>query len=235
MLLLLLLLLAQLDDPRQHLQPRDFLPADVSELSNVDVVELCCGVGVGVIVVVGGCRQHVADDFGFVPVDATFAVVVVAVVDSFVSLPGVVFRIFSSLAVATPAAAPCWDTATAHRGHSPTLNGCSSLCRRLDSSSLRSLNLSLISHTALAVTIRLGLTGPDGDDGSGTELPVAISCCWRSCCWCCCMVRFSTLALTLIVEVLLLSQIVVTEDIGGGVAEVVTARNVPGEVAHDGI
>lgn len=47
------------------------------------------------------------------------------------------------------------------------------------------------------------------------------------------MVRFRTLALVLIVEVLLLSQIV-TED-AGGVAEVVTARNVPGEVAHDGM
>lgn len=228
--MLLLLLLAQLDDPRQHLQARDFLPADVSELSSVDVVELCCGVGVGVvIVVVGGCRQHVADDFGSVPVDTTFAVV--AVVDSFVSLPGVVFRIFSSLATSL---VPCWD-ATAHRGHSPTLNGCSSLCRRR-SSSLRSLNLSLISHTALAVTIRLGLTGPDGEgDGSGTEFPpAAINCCWRSCCWCCCMVRFRTLALLLIVE-MLLSQIVVTEDTGGGVAEVVTARNVPGDVAHDGM
>lgn len=116
-----MLLLAQLADPRQHLQPRDFLPADVSELSSVAVVELCCGVGVGVVVViVGGCRQHVvvADDFGFVAADTTFAVVVV---DSFVSLPGVVFRIFSSLATV-----PCWD-ATAQRGHSPTLNGCSSL------------------------------------------------------------------------------------------------------------
>lgn len=83
LLLLLLLLLAQLDDPRQHLQARDFLPADVSELSSVAVAELCCGVGVGVVIV-GGCRQHVAaDDFGFVPVDTTFAVVVVAVVDSF--------------------------------------------------------------------------------------------------------------------------------------------------------
>lgn len=79
---MLLLLLAQLADPRQHLQPRDFLPADVSELSSVVVVELCCGVGVGVVVIVGGCRQHVvADDFGFVAADTTFAVVVV-VVDS---------------------------------------------------------------------------------------------------------------------------------------------------------
>lgn len=129
LLLLLLLLLAQLEEPRQHLQARDFLPADVSELSKDDVVvvELCCCCG-GIGVEVGGCRQHVAvaDDFGFVV--ATFAIVVV-VVDSFVSLPGVVFRIFSSLA--TPG---CW--ATAHRGHSPTLNGCSSLCRlRLTSSS----------------------------------------------------------------------------------------------------
>lgn len=82
---MLLLLLAQLADPRQHLQPRDFLPADVSELSSVVVVELCCGVGVGVVVIVGGCRQHVvADDFGFVAADTTFAVVVV--VDSFLEL-----------------------------------------------------------------------------------------------------------------------------------------------------
>lgn len=107
------MLLAQLEEPRQHLQARDFLPADVSELSSVEA-ELCCGG-------VGGCRQHVAvDDFGFV---TTFAVVVV-VIDSFVSLPGVVFRIFSSLA----SAPCCWFAATAHRGHSPTLNGCSSLC-----------------------------------------------------------------------------------------------------------
>lgn len=95
--------------------------------------------------------------------------------------------------------------------------------------------MSLISHTALAVTIRLGLTGPDDAD-SGTELPDAISCCccWRSCCWCCCMVRLRTLALVLIVEVLLLLSQIVTEE-AGGVADVVTARNVPGEVAHDGM
>lgn len=50
--LLLLLLLAQLEEPRQHLQARDFFPADVSELSSVEAVELCCcggtGFGVGV-------------------------------------------------------------------------------------------------------------------------------------------------------------------------------------------
>lgn len=85
LLLLLLLMLAQLEEPRQHLQARDFLPADVSELSRDDVVvvELCCCCG-GIGVEVGGCRQHVAvaaDDFGFVV--ATFAVVVVVVVDSF--------------------------------------------------------------------------------------------------------------------------------------------------------
>lgn len=88
---LLLLLLAQLEDPRQHLQARDFFPADVSELSSVEAVELCCcgtgfGVGVEVIVIVGGCRQHVVAaaevDFGFVAAGTTFAVVVV-VVDSF--------------------------------------------------------------------------------------------------------------------------------------------------------
>lgn len=127
---LLLLLLAQLEEPRQHLQARDFFPADVSELSSVEAVELgCCG-GFGVevgVIVVGGCRQHVVAvaaevDFGFVAAGTTFAVVVA--VDSFVSLPGVVFRIFSSLATD----AGCCRFCTAHRGHSPTLNGCSSLC-----------------------------------------------------------------------------------------------------------
>lgn len=224
--MLLLLLLAQLEEPRQHLQARDFLPADVSELSSVVAVELCCGAGVD-----GGCRQQAvvaADVFGF---DTTFAVVVV--VDSFVSLPGVVFRIFSSL----PAAVPCWE-ATAHRGHSPTLNGCSSLCRLAAWSNFKSLSLSLISQTALAVTIRLGLTGPLLlADSAGT--PEASSCCcWRSCCWCCCMVRFSTLALLdMVVEVLLALSQIETEDEtgGGGVADVVTARNVPGAVAQAGM
>lgn len=176
-----------------------------------------------------------ADDFGFVVAGTTFAVV--AVVDSFVSLPGVVFRIFSSLATDSG----CCRFCTAHRGHSPTLNGCSSLCLlwlplACCWSNFKSLNLSLISHTALAVTMRLGLTGPDS-----AELPAAISCCWRSCCWCCCMVRFRTLALLdMVVEVVAaaVSQIV-TEDVigggGGGVAEVVTARNVPGVVAQAGM
>lgn len=48
------------------------------------------------------------------------------------------------------------------------------------------------------------------------------------------MVRLRTLALVLIVEVLLLLSQIVTEE-AGGVADVVTARNVPGEVAHDGM
>lgn len=241
--LLLLLLLAQLEEPRQHLQARDFFPADVSELSSVEAVELCCcggtGFGVGVeVIVVGGCRQHVVAevDFGFVAAGTTFTVVVV---DSFVSLPGVVFRIFSSLAT-DPG---CCKFCTAHRGHSPTLNGCSSLClRRLTSgSNFKSLNLSLISHTALAVTMRLGLTGPDS-----VELVPAAAinccCCWRSCCWCCCMVRFRTLALLdMVVEVVVAAVVsqIVTEDVigggGGGVAEVVTARNVPGVVAQAGM
>lgn len=90
LLFALLLLLAQLEEPRQHLQARDFFPADVSELSSVEAVELCCcgaGFGVGVEVIVGGCRQHVVAaatevDFGFVAAGTTFAVVVV-VVDSF--------------------------------------------------------------------------------------------------------------------------------------------------------
>lgn len=49
LLFVLLLLLAQLEEPRQHLQARDFFPADVSELSSVEaVVEFgCCG-GFGV-------------------------------------------------------------------------------------------------------------------------------------------------------------------------------------------
>lgn len=239
-----MLLLAQLEEPRQHLQARDFFPADVSELSSVEAVELCCcgGTGFGVevdvgVIVVGGCRQHVVAevDFGFVAAGTTFTVVVV--VDSFVSLPGVVFRIFSSLAT-DPG---CCKFCTAHRGHSPTLNGCSSLCllRLTSGSNFKSLNLSLISHTALAVTMRLGLTGPDS-----VELvpAAAINCCCRSCCWCCCMVRFRTLALLdMVVEVVVaaaVSQIVTEDEIGGGgggVAEVVTARNVPGVVAQAGM
>lgn len=176
-------------------------------------------------------------DFGFVAAGTTFAVVVV-VVDSFVSLPGVVFRIFSSLTTD-----PCGKFCTAHRGHSPTLNGCSSLCllRLTSGSNFKSLNLSLISHTALAVTMRLGLTGPDS-----VELVPAAAinccCCCRSCCWCCCMVRFRTLALLdMVVEVVVAAAVsqIVTEDVigggGGGVAEVVTARNVPGVVAQAGM
>lgn len=179
-------------------------------------------------------------DFGFVAAGTTFAVVVV-VVDSFVSLPGVVFRIFSSLAT-DPGS--CCRFCTAHRGHSPTLNGCSSLCllRLTSGSNFKSLNLSLISHTALAVTMRLGLTGPDSVE-LVPAAAISCCCCWRSCCWCCCMVRFRTLALLdMVVEVVVaaaaVSQIV-TEDVigggGGGVAEVVTARNVPGVVAQAGM
>lgn len=120
--------LAQLE-LRQHLQPRDFLPDDVSELSSVDAVDIgCCG---AVAVPVVGCRQH-EEDFVVTVVGVAVVVVVVApvtleaaggaaFVDSF-SLPCVVFNIFSS---GSPVE-PCWE-ATAHRGHSPTLNGCSSL------------------------------------------------------------------------------------------------------------
>lgn len=181
---------------------RDFLADDVSELSSVaavdvdeDVVTGAGGAFVLVVVVVVavvasiGCRQQVEEDRDIVSVDdATFVVDEGAAddddmvfVDSFVLLPwAAVFNIFSSQ---SPGANPCRTEARAQRGHSPALNGCSSVLLQLASVvvallwfNFKSLNLSLISHTELAVTIKLGLTGLDAG-------PAASSCCCcRNCC-----------------------------------------------------
>lgn len=148
-LLLLLAWLAQ-GELRQHLHTRDFLPDDVSELSSVAVVEDAVGAGPGggaivlvvvVVVVRIGCRQQDEEDTdvdvvavtvaaaaasSVLPFDAAAAedADVTVFVDSFVPLPcTAVFNIFSS-----PSAAGPWRAAAnAHLGHSPTLNGCSSL------------------------------------------------------------------------------------------------------------
>lgn len=123
---------------RQHLHTRDFLPDDVSELSSVAAVELAVGVGavafvVAAVVVRIGSRQQDEEDTDVVAVtvlafDAAVAAAgdgaVTAFVDSFVLVPcAAVFNIFSS----PSPAGPCRAAAIAHRGHSPTLNGCSSL------------------------------------------------------------------------------------------------------------
>lgn len=122
---------------RQHLHTRDFLPDDVSELSSVAAVDVDVAAGAGgaivlvVVVVSSGCRQQVEDDSDVVaPVAAvTFGAsgdgaADTGLVDSFVLLPWVVFRIFSSQ---SPVSGACRTDAIAQRGHSPALNGCSSL------------------------------------------------------------------------------------------------------------
>lgn len=133
---------------RQHLHTRDFLPDDVSELSSVAAVDVDVAAGAGgaivlvvvVVVVSNGCRQQVEEDNDVVAVtvvapvaDAAFvaagdgAAAAAAddtiFVDSFVLLPWVVFNIFSSHSPVEP----CRIDAIAQRGHSPALNGCSSL------------------------------------------------------------------------------------------------------------
>lgn len=135
MLLLLLAWLAQLE-LRQHLHTRDFLPDDVSELSSVAAVDVADGVIVLVVVVVvsSGCRQQDEEDTEVVAItvvapaaDAALVAAgdgaVTVFVDSFVLLPWVVFNIFSSHSPVEL----CRTDAIAQRGHSPALNGCSSL------------------------------------------------------------------------------------------------------------
>lgn len=130
--LLLFAWLAQLE-LRQHLHTRDFLPEDVSELSSVAAVDVAGGAIALVVVVSSGCRQHVEEDNDVVaPVAAAFGAAgdsAAAVaddtvfVDSFVLLPSVVFNIFSSQ---SPIGL-CRTDAITQRGHSPALDGCSSL------------------------------------------------------------------------------------------------------------
>lgn len=129
---------------RQHLHTRDFLPDDVSELSSVAAVDVDVAAGAGgaivlvvvVVVVSSGCRQQVEEDSDVVAVTvvAPVAAFVAAgdgaavaddtvFVDSFVLLPWVVFNIFSSHS----SVEPCRTDAIAQRGHSPALDGCSSL------------------------------------------------------------------------------------------------------------
>lgn len=119
---------------RQHLHTRDFLPDDVSELSSVAAVEVDVAGGAIVLVVGSGCRQQLEEDNDVVAPAVTDAAFVAAgdgaatdddtvFVDSFVLLPWVVFNIFSSHSPAEP----CRTDAIAQRGHSPALNGCSSL------------------------------------------------------------------------------------------------------------
>lgn len=150
-LLLLLLLLAWLaqGELRQHLHTRDFLPDDVSELSSVAAVEDADGADAGggaivlvvvVVVVRIGCRQQDEEDTDVDVVAVTVAAAAAAssvvafdaaedadvtvFVDSFVPVPcTAVFNIFSS----PSPTGPCRAAANAHLGHSPTLNGCSSL------------------------------------------------------------------------------------------------------------
>lgn len=144
LLLLLFACLAQLE-LRQHLHTRDFLPDDVSELSSVAAVEVDVTTGAGgaivlvvVVVVSSGCRQQVEEDSDVFAVtdvapvaDAAFVAAGeggataddTVFVDSFVLLPWVVFNIFSSHSPFEPGR----TDAIAQRGHSPALNGCSSL------------------------------------------------------------------------------------------------------------
>lgn len=119
---------------RQHLHTRDFLPDDVSELSSVAAADVDGAGGdivlVVVVVVVGsGCRQQAEEDvvapvaaFGAAGDGAAVADDTVFV-DSFVLLPWVVFNIFSSQSPVEP----CRIDAIAQRGHSPAMDGCSSL------------------------------------------------------------------------------------------------------------
>lgn len=135
--------LAQVD-LRQHLQTRDFFPDDVSELSSVAAVEDAVDGGGAtdfvVVVVVAvvriGCRQQDEED-----TDVDAATVVASTVlalevaaagagdftvftGSFLLVPcTAVFNIFSS----PSAVGPCRAATIVHRGHSPTLKGCSSL------------------------------------------------------------------------------------------------------------
>lgn len=131
---------------------RDFLPDDVSELSSVAAVEDAVGgadAGGGAIVLVVvvvvvriGCRQQDEEDTDVDVVAVTVAAAAAAssvvafdaaaaedadvtvFVDSFAPIPcTAVFNIFSSPSPTGP-----WRAAAnAHLGHSPTLNGCSSL------------------------------------------------------------------------------------------------------------
>lgn len=115
---------------------RDFLPDDVSELSSVAAADVDGAGGdivlVVVVVVVGsGCLQQAEEDRDVVAPVAAFGAAgdgaAVAddtvFVDSFVLLPWVVFNIFSSQSPVEP----CRIDAIAQRGHSPALDGCSSL------------------------------------------------------------------------------------------------------------
>lgn len=130
-LLLLFAWLAQLE-LRQHLHTRDFLPDDVSELSSVAAVDVAGGAIVLVVVVSSGCRQQAEEDNDVVaPVAAAFGAAGdgdavtddTVLVDSFVLLPWVVFNIFSSHSPIVL----CRTDAITQRGHSPALDGCSSL------------------------------------------------------------------------------------------------------------
>lgn len=142
LLFLLLAWLAQFG-LRQHLQTRDFLPDGVRALNSVEV-GLGSGASVFVVVVVVvkiGCRQQDEEDTDVVSVtvaadsastvlafdvaaDAAGDADVTVFVDSFAPVScTAVFNIFSS----PSSAGPCRAAAIAHRGHSPTLNGCSSL------------------------------------------------------------------------------------------------------------
>lgn len=136
--------LAQVD-LRQHLQTRDFFPDDVSELSSVAAVEDAVDGGGAtdfVVVVVAvvriGCRQQDEEDTDVdaatVAASTVLALEVAAAAagagdftvftGSFLLVPcTAVFNIFSS----PSAVGPCRAATIVHRGHSPTLKGCSSL------------------------------------------------------------------------------------------------------------
>lgn len=175
---------------RQFLHTRDFLPDGVSALNSVEV-----GVGSGAsvfVVVVGiGCRQQGEEDTEVVAVTVSNAVATASTVlafdaaavaaagtgDADVTVFAGSFALVSCMAVfnifSSPSAAdPCRAAAAAHRGHSPTLNGCSSLLCASLWFNCKSFNLSLISHTELGDAVTL----------LADNNCCCCSCCCRSCC-----------------------------------------------------